>query len=89
MCGGCGKLLYLTGKGRFRRFFLLVLPVFWGVNMLGHSVLSRVYGLNIYREARGGYEPNFFGFLLICLMIWFTVSLLYRFEIVGVATSED
>lgn len=89
MCGSCGKLLYLTGRRRVRRFFLLVLPTFIGVAVLGFSVLRNIEGLNIYREAREAYEPNFLGFLLMCAAIYIAVSLLLRFESVGVAESSE
>lgn len=88
MCGGCGKLLYLTGDGRFRRSLLLVLPTVLGVAIFGFSALRNIEGLNVYREARGGYEPNFVGFLLILAAINIAVSLLERFEIVGIASVQ-
>lgn len=85
MCGGCGNLLYLTGDGRFRRFLLLDVPTFLGVVNVGFLTVRNIEGLNIYREARGAYEPNFVGFLLICAAIYIALSLLARFEIVGIA----
>ena len=84
MCGGCGNLLYLTGERRLRRFFLLGLPVFFGVSQLGFSILRHIDGLNFYHEAREAFEPNFFGFLLICAAIYVSLSMLARFEIVGI-----
>ncbi|WP_152610457.1 MULTISPECIES: hypothetical protein [unclassified Leisingera] len=88
-CGGCGSLLYLTGERRLRRFFLLDLPTFLVVGNFGFALLRNVDGLNIYREAREAYEPNFVGFLLICAAIYISVSLLRRFEIVRIAASPD
>jgi hypothetical protein len=89
MYGGCGKFLYLTGARRLRRFFLLVLPVFFGVGIVGFSLLRNIDGLNEYHEVKEAYEPNFLGFLLICAAIYLAVNLLSRFEIVGVATSSE
>jgi hypothetical protein len=89
MCGGCGRLLYLTGARRVRRFFLMQLPVFFGVGGVGFSLLRNVDGLNEYHEVKEAYEPNFLGFLLICAAIYVAVSLLSRFEMVGVATSSE
>lgn len=85
MCGGCGTLLYLTGDGRFRRFLILGLPTFLGVGSFGFLTVRNIEGLNVYREARGAYEPNFVGFLLICAATYIALSLLERFEIVGIA----
>ena len=65
MCGGCGNLLFLTGERRLKRFFILELPTFLVVSNLGFALFRNVGGLNIYREARDAYEPNFFGFLNI------------------------
>ena len=89
MCGGCGNLLYLTGERRLRRFFLLSLPVFFGVGISGFSILRHIDGLNIYREAREAFEPNFIGFLLICAAIYVSLSMLARFEIVGIAQPAE
>lgn len=89
MCGGCGRYLFLTGERRLRRFFVLHLPVFLGVGMTGFSVLKNVDGLNIYRDARGAYEPNFLGFLIICVAIYIALNLTGRFEVVGIATSPE
>lgn len=89
MCGGCGRFLYLTGERRLRRFFLFKLPIFLGIAMMGFSVLRNIEGLNIYREAREAYEPNFLGFLLTCAAIYIALSLTGRFEIVGIATSSE
>ena len=89
MCGGCGNLLYLTGERRLRRFFLLDLPVFFGVGLSGYSILRHVDGLNIYREAREAFEPNFLGFFLICAALYVSLSMLARFEIVGIALASE
>lgn len=89
MCGGCGNFLYLTGSRRLRRFFLLQLPLFLGVGMVGFSVLRTSEGLNIYREVREAYEPNFLGYLLICLAIYIAVNFTGRFEVVGTATLQE
>ena len=86
MCGDCGKLLDLTGERRYRRFFLLGVPVFFGVASVGSSLLRRIDGLNKYHEVKEVYEPNFLGFLLKCVAFYVGLSLLSRFEIVGVAT---
>lgn len=89
MCGGCGSLLYLTGERRLRRYFLLALPTFLLVGNFGFILFRRIDGLNIYREAREAYEPNFMGFLLICAALYVSVSLLGRFEVVGIAAKPD
>lgn len=68
---------------------MLILPIFFGVALLGFSVLKNIEGLNIYHEARGAYEPNFLGFLVTCGAIYIALSLLRRFEIVGLAASPE
>ncbi|MCL6283561.1 hypothetical protein M3P21_08425 [Ruegeria sp. 2012CJ41-6] len=68
---------------------MLALPTFLLVGNFGFALLRNVDGLNIYREARETYEPNFVGFLLICAAIYISVSLLGRFEIVRIAASSD
>ncbi len=89
MCGGCGCFLYLTGERRLRRYFLFQIPVFLGVGMTGFFVLRSIEGLNFYRGARETYEPNFLGFLLICVAIYIALNLTGRFEVVGIATSPE
>ncbi|WP_411892410.1 hypothetical protein [Yoonia sp. SDW83-1] len=89
LCGGCGQLLYLTGEHRVRRYFTVTLPSFFGVALACFYVLRNVNGLNIYREGREAYEPNFWGFLIAGAAIFFVVSLLSRFEIVGQITSSE
>lgn len=89
MCGGCGRYLFLTGERRLRRFFLLHLPVFFGVGLTGFSVLRNIDGINIYRDAREAYEPNFLGFLIICVSIYIALNFTGRFEIVGAATPPE
>lgn len=66
-----------------------MLPTFFGVAVLGFSVLRNIEGLNIYREARAAFEPNFLGFLLMCALIYIAVSLPSRFETVGVAELSE
>ncbi len=85
MCGGCGYFLFLTGERRLRLFFLLQLPIFLGVAMTGFSILRHIDGLNTYNQAREAYEPNFLGFLIICVAIYVGVSLTGRFEVVSTA----
>ncbi len=89
MCGGCGAFLYLTGERRWRRYFLVNLPVFFGVSALGFFILRNIDGLNIYRDAREAFEPNFVGFILICASTYVCLSMLARFEIVGVAAPSE
>jgi len=89
LCGGCGYFLFLTSKRRLRLSFFLQFPLFFVVGMTGASVLSNIDGLNRYHEARGGYEPNFLGFLLILGAIYVTLSLTSRFEDVGIAPSPE
>ncbi len=89
MCGGCGRLLYLTGERRLRRFYLLHVPVFLVVVNAVFSVLVNFESLSYYHEARGHNEPNFLGFPIICVALFVSVSALLRFEIVGVATSNE
>ena len=57
--------------------------------MMGFSVLRNIEGLNIYRQAREAYEPNFLGFLLICVAIYIALNSMGRFEVVGIATSPE
>ena len=89
MCGGCGCFLYMTGQRRLRRFYLLHLPVFLVVTSAAFSILVNFESLSYYHEARGSNEPNFLGFLIICVALFVSVSALWRFERVGVATSNE
>jgi len=89
MCGGCGNLLFLTGERRLRRFFILALPTFLVVGNLGFMLLRNIEGLNIYRQAREAYEPNFLGFLLICAAIYVIINMLSRFEPVGITRPPE
>lgn len=66
LCNGCSANLYLTGKGRTRRFFTRRIPVFFGGALFGSALLSNVQGLSHTIAQRQHSEPNFFGFLMIC-----------------------
>ena len=79
-CSSCSALLYLTGKGRHKRVFLFVLPMFLLVGFGGGKIMTALPGLHYYHEARQGLEPNVLGFLLLCSTICVMALCLQRFE---------
>lgn len=84
ICGGCGNWLYLKGGiGRYIRFFLLVMPSVVIISLGMGGLVSQVEVLSTYRPARGGDEPNFLGFLILCATMFLAISWFSRFETVG------
>lgn len=90
-CNGCSSMIYLTGKGRNRRFFTRTVPVFFAGSFFGITLLSNVKGLSHTIAERTYSEPNFLGFLIICFFFIFLPLLaLARFEEIKVLdTSND
>jgi len=89
MCSGCNNFLYLTGEKRTKQFYTITAPIFLGLFFTLSEIFSNIEGLKIYHEARGVYEPNFIGGLIITIIIVITIVSLHRFEKIGVASSNE
>ena len=89
MCGGCGRLLYLSGERRIRRTVVLLIPVLLGVTFFAAAMVSRIEGLNIVNDGRQGPEPNLLGGLVILFAFIAGGSALLRYEAVGVASLSE
>ncbi len=80
-CSSCKNWLYFDGKGRYRRFFLIVAPLFFLSAGLGAEVVTHIDGLHHLHESSGSEEGNFLGFLVtVFLFIIPTVFFTSRFE---------
>jgi hypothetical protein len=68
MCGTCGHHLYLTGKGRNKRFFLVQMPLFLTL-LIGLSFLFAALGWNVTEGPNAG-EPTLPAGLLMCAVLF-------------------
>lgn len=72
LCGTCGTHLFLTGKSRNRRFFFLLVPVFFAVMVLT-SIAFGLLGWVITEGPNKG-EPTFGTGVLMVIMIFIALS---------------
>ncbi|MEP4036840.1 hypothetical protein [Pseudophaeobacter sp.] len=72
LCGTCGTHLFLTGKSRHWRFFLVVLPTFFAV-MVFTSIAFNWLGWNQAEGPNKG-EPTFSAGLLMWIGIFSIVN---------------
>lgn len=88
LCGTCGTHLYLTGKSRNRRFFFLLVPVFFAVMVLA-SIAFDWLGWVITEGPNKG-EPTFGAGVLMVIMIFSVISAISgRWEEVESVKLED
>jgi len=89
-CSSCKNWLYFDGKGRIRRFFLIVAPLFLLSAGLGAEAVTHIDGLHHFHKARGGNEGNFLGFLVtVFLFVIPTVLFTSRFESVQILEKNE
>ncbi|MBO9478362.1 hypothetical protein J7382_12520 [Shimia sp. R11_0] len=88
-CDGCDANLYLTGKRRNLRFFLLGAPLFFTSAFVGFAIMNHLEGLHHFHETRGHKEPNFLGFLIVCFLFVYPSQLaLARLENIAVFNNK-
>ncbi|WP_238364075.1 hypothetical protein [Mesobacterium pallidum] len=71
-CHACGAFLYCTGRGRFRRFFAVTVPVFFAV-IIVTSFLLEALGMTVETGPKPG-EPTFIGGLLMVATLILVVN---------------
>ncbi|WP_156916771.1 hypothetical protein [Leisingera aquimarina] len=88
LCGTCGTHLFLTGKFRIRRFFLLLAPAFLAVMVLTLFVSNWLGGVTTEGPKKGG--PNFGVWLFTVITIFSVIGAISgRREVVKSVKLED
>lgn len=86
-CDGCDALLFLTGSGRNRRFFLVIIPTILAVS-IAMSFLFLALNWEVASGPNKG-EPTLGAGLLMIVTLFFTiVALSGRLEKISVAVPE-
>ncbi|UWQ25568.1 hypothetical protein K3553_03620 [Leisingera aquaemixtae] len=72
LCGTCGTHLYLTGKSRHWRFFLLVMPIFFSVMVLISIAFSWLGWVTTEGPKKGA--PTFGALPLMMITVFSVIS---------------